>query len=369
MKKRWDEKEMILILLGSFLLCGFIAGSGYAENAPIGELGVSPQAVMAPSEYEPPVNVQNENEPNTVEDHQRILDGVEKLDLMEREGADLSEARDIRDEILNGGGSWNQQTTNSGDISTVIHDISTTTAEENQGRKQSETDLTVDSQASLGGGTVVDENARKNDELLKKAFSPGFLAKGIFVMPGNLTSALPKPGDIPLSLVEEGARKIRDYFKDNYLSVKRKIGKKSFDKELAERIKLLQHLQNQEAPAVADAKLRDGYITVDSVEVGKELATVYYLLHPPSQLHPYLRYLLYTRHVSPEVMRWYLLTMEKINAIYRQAKAGKGKIRYKGRIVDAYLPLPSEMGGEYELVFEQEPNRKGSVETKPLFHK
>jgi len=367
MKRRENVRVFALKCLGGFLFFYFVCSAiGYAENVPIGEMVGASQPVISPSEYEPPVTVRNESEPNTVEEHQRILDGLEKLDLMAQEAADLSEQRDLRDEIIGGGGNRFEKAIDEfSSISKQINTVSKDSYSETQGEPVSRADF----QAIRPGETVVDKNARKNDELLKTAFSPGFLAKGFFAMPGNLSGVFPKPGDIPTSLVETGARRLGDYLKDGYLTIRRRIGKDSFDKDLAEKIKLLKNLQAQESLEFPVAKKQDGYITVDSVEIGKELATVYYLMHPPTQLHPYLRYLLYTRHVSPEVMRWYLTTLEKVNAIYRQAKAGKGKIRYKGRIVDAYLPLPSEMGGEYELIFEQEPNRKGSIETKPFFEK
>ncbi len=44
------------------------------------------------------------------------------------------------------------------------------------------------------------------------------------------------------------------------------------------------------------------------------------------------------------------MSVEKVKQIYERAKKGEGLIRYKGKVSKAYLPLPDEMGGIYELI-------------------
>lgn len=105
---------------------------------------------------------------------------------------------------------------------------------------------------------------------------------------------------------------------------------------------------------------QESFVTVDSVEVGKELAAAHLLLNPPKNLHPFLRLLFYWRNVSPDLMRGYLQARQKIRMIYTEAKEGKAKIRYKGKIRKPYLPLPDEMGGTYELVISAQKAKRPS---------
>jgi len=218
--------------------------------------------------------------------------------------------------------------------------------------------------------TVVNEDAKKNTQIQKLFFDSGFLARGIWSAPGDATSNMfPQTNRLPVSLVEEGARRMNQFVKDRYWAVKDQLGKDKTDDKLRERIELVRQLKekiNEEAVAVPVARKGDQYLVVDSVEVSKELAAVYYLLHPPQQLHPYLRYLLYTRLVDPQVLRWYLAMTEKINAICKQAKAGKGKIRYRGKIVGTFRPMPYDMGGAYELVVDLPKTEKAQLD-KDIF--
>ena len=61
-------------------------------------------------------------------------------------------------------------------------------------------------------------------------------------------------------------------------------------------------------------------------------------------------------------MRWYLAMIEKIDAIHKAAKAGNGKIRYKGKIVGTFRPMPYDMGGAYELVTDLPKTEKAQLD-------
>ncbi len=92
------------------------------------------------------------------------------------------------------------------------------------------------------------------------------------------------------------------------------------------------------------------YRVVDSVYIGKDFIYAQKMLHPPANLHPYLKWLLYTRNLTPRMVEHYLATREAVGAIYGQAKAGQGNIRYKGKVYGAFLPFAETAAGNYELV-------------------
>ncbi len=92
------------------------------------------------------------------------------------------------------------------------------------------------------------------------------------------------------------------------------------------------------------------YQVFDSVYVGKDFIRAQKMLHPPANLHPYLKWLLYTRNLTPRMVENYLATREAVEAIYAQAKAGRGNIRYRDKVYGAFLPFAETVAGNYELV-------------------
>ncbi len=92
------------------------------------------------------------------------------------------------------------------------------------------------------------------------------------------------------------------------------------------------------------------YLVVDSVYIGKDFIYAQKMLHPPANLHPYLKWLLYTRNLTPRMVENYLATREAVGAIYAQAKEGRGNIRYRGKVYGAFLPFAETAAGNYELV-------------------
>lgn len=99
-----------------------------------------------------------------------------------------------------------------------------------------------------------------------------------------------------------------------------------------------------------DSFEKDGARVLDSVEITKQMAAAHALMNPPKTLHPYLRWLLYERHMTPETVNRYVKARQKAEQIFLKAKAGEGQIRYNGKVCDVYFPLPDEMGGKYELI-------------------
>ena len=92
------------------------------------------------------------------------------------------------------------------------------------------------------------------------------------------------------------------------------------------------------------------YQVVDSVYIGKDFIFTQKMLHPPADLHPYLKWLLYVRNLTPRMVEKYLVTREAVGTIYEQAKAGRGNIRYKDKVYGAFLPFAETAAGNYELV-------------------
>ncbi|HOW59170.1 MAG TPA: hypothetical protein PLO78_05530, partial [Candidatus Omnitrophota bacterium] len=120
-------------------------------------------------------------------------------------------------------------------------------------------------------------------------------------------------------------------------------------------IKVSSSLQEKRLP-VSTLKTTPGigeegsFITIDSVVIGKEVAAAHALMNPPKILHPFMRWLLYQKYMTPSVIKQATQTRQKVERLYAEAKAKNLKVRYNDQIHDAYLPLPDEAGGEYAIV-------------------
>jgi hypothetical protein len=101
----------------------------------------------------------------------------------------------------------------------------------------------------------------------------------------------------------------------------------------------------------SNRSVQKDYQVVSSVVLSREVAKTHELLNPPQKLHPFIRWLLYGRHLTKVRAERYLAARAKVQAIFLRAKAGDGLIRYKGKIMGVFLPLPGdESGGAFELV-------------------
>ena len=112
--------------------------------------------------------------------------------------------------------------------------------------------------------------------------------------------------------------------------------------------------QHEERPVLSrgvDKTVKEHYQVLGSVVLNRETAKTYELLNPPQKLHPFLRWLLYGRHLTQVRAEQYLAARDKVQEICLRAKAGEGLIRYKGKVMGMFLPLPGdETGGAFELV-------------------
>jgi len=90
---------------------------------------------------------------------------------------------------------------------------------------------------------------------------------------------------------------------------------------------------------------------VASVLIDEKLAAAHAFLNPPKWMHPYMRFLFYSRRVTPGMQQDYSEAKNKIKEIYKLAKEEGWSIRYGKKILRNYfLPMPDDMGGLYELV-------------------
>lgn len=92
------------------------------------------------------------------------------------------------------------------------------------------------------------------------------------------------------------------------------------------------------------------YKVVDSEVLTPENAKTYAALNSPNRMQPFLRQMFYGSYLKKERVDRYLKARAKVEKLFRLAKEGKGLIRYKGQIVEAFLPPPGEGSGAYELV-------------------
>ncbi len=104
----------------------------------------------------------------------------------------------------------------------------------------------------------------------------------------------------------------------------------------------------------------DQVVVLDSVNYTREIRGIHYLMNPPGRFHPWMKWLLYTNRLSPEMLQAYYAAVTKSENLYKLAMKSKGKlkIRYRGKIMD--MPLyfwPDQADGNYELVMTPLVNR------------
>jgi hypothetical protein len=192
----------------------------------------------------------------------------------------------------------------------------------------------------LGEETVVAENARENRELVdlvNKSFSPlPGISRKIQEVPASRV-----PRFSPKEAIAAEAPPISDSPRAMPPLRNAQIPVLSGERKLT----------NRGVTEAARKPARDSYEVLSSVNVGPELAAVHYLLHPDQKLHPFLRLLLYRGFVTDSVQYWYVESLREIDRITQAAKEEKRKrIRYRGKVMDTFRPLPDDMGGSFELI-------------------
>ena len=102
-------------------------------------------------------------------------------------------------------------------------------------------------------------------------------------------------------------------------------------------------------------------VVLDSVNFTREIKGIHYLMNPPGRFHPWMKWLLYTSRITPEMLEVYYSALNKSERLYKLAVNSKGrlKIRYRGKIMDVPVYLwPDEAQGRYELVLVRAGNSK-----------
>ena len=94
-------------------------------------------------------------------------------------------------------------------------------------------------------------------------------------------------------------------------------------------------------------------VVLDAVNFTGDIYGIHQLLNPPERLHPWLKWLLYSRRITPQMLELYYAALQKRDQIYMLAtkSGGKLKIRYHGKVTDMPLFIwPDQAAGLYELV-------------------
>ena len=122
------------------------------------------------------------------------------------------------------------------------------------------------------------------------------------------------------------------------------------DGEFAEKLNALLHSLSEE---LEEKNGEQEILVIDAIEFTRDMRAVHFLLNPPKRLHPWLRWLLYSSRMTPEMLELYYLALDKSDRLYRMAlkSQGKLKLRYQGKILDSPIYIwPDQAEGRYELV-------------------
>jgi len=99
------------------------------------------------------------------------------------------------------------------------------------------------------------------------------------------------------------------------------------------------------------------FVVLDEVEFTRGIKLIHALLNPPSQLHPWLKWLFYASRITPAMLDLYYKALAKRDQIYLLAarSEGKLKIRYNHKIMETPVYIwPDQAEGPYELVMVPE---------------
>ncbi len=108
-------------------------------------------------------------------------------------------------------------------------------------------------------------------------------------------------------------------------------------------------------PAV-DARADDtqAVTVLESVRFSDQIHAIHQLMNPPEDLHPWLKWLLYSSQVNREMLSLYYSTLKKRDQIYQRALQSQGKlaILYKNKIFKdmPIFVMPEWGSGDYSLV-------------------
>lgn len=137
-------------------------------------------------------------------------------------------------------------------------------------------------------------------------------------------------------------------------------------------LKLLQleNERNETQVKLDNGELQEEVLVLDAVNFTPQIRGIYQLLNPPARLHPWLKWLLYSSRITPQMLEAYYSALRKRDQIYMLAAKAKGKlkIRYRGKVLDVPIFVwPEQAHGLYELVvIRRQEASEGKLETPVL---
>lgn len=100
-------------------------------------------------------------------------------------------------------------------------------------------------------------------------------------------------------------------------------------------------------------------MVLETAHFNESIRRTHQLLHPPKNLHPWLKWLLYSGRADKKMVREYYTALKKRDQIYRRALHSYGRfgIVYRNKLFTDILPyVAPEWGeGDYVLVLLREP--------------
>lgn len=174
----------------------------------------------------------------------------------------------------------------------------------------------------------------------------------------------PKEFESLIDFISEGGTSLSPVNPNDLL--KNRSWSEALDLKLLE----LENERNKTQVKLDDRKHQEEVIVLDAVNFTAQIREIYQLLNPSARLHPWLKWLLYSSRITPQMLELYYSALRKRDQIYMLAAKGNGelKIRYRGRIVD--IPIfvwPDQAHGLYELVvIRRQEASEGKLETPML---
>lgn len=104
---------------------------------------------------------------------------------------------------------------------------------------------------------------------------------------------------------------------------------------------------------------------LDTAHFDDAVRRTHQLLHPPKNLHPWLKWLLYSSRIDRNMIQNYYATLKKRDQIYERAlkNAGHFAVLYRDKVFQTIPPYvtPDWAEGDYSLVLLRETSRQGQA--------
>lgn len=193
---------------------------------------------------------------------------------------------------------------------------------------------------------------------------PRFLNDGNYWPNADSIKKTPKDIESLIDFISEGGTSLRPVNPNDLLK------NRSWSEALDLKLLQLENERNETQVKLEDGEHQEEVMVLDAVNFTAQIREIYQLLNPSARLHPWLKWLLYSSRITPQMLELYYSALRKRDQIYMLAAKGKGelKIRYRGRIVD--IPIfvwPDQAHGLYELVVvRRREASEGKLETPML---